>query len=84
MDRPETQEVLVSDHAVVRWLERVSGQDIARLRADIFALAVAGGFGTQPAAAGAGVYIDVPTFGVHLVLRDGQVTNVLFSDLADR
>jgi len=67
----------VTDHAVLRWLERVCGADIEAVRDDIRTAIIAGGFDAdQPALWSAGLYIDVPEHRVHLVVRDGQVVTV--------
>jgi hypothetical protein len=70
-------DVGVTDHALVRWLERVHGVDLERYRAEIRAALVAGGFDLPAPGSDAGVYIDAPSFGVFLVVRAGAVATVL-------
>jgi hypothetical protein len=77
---PFAEQIDVTDHAVVRWLERVCGVDIERYRAEIRAAFIAGGIahlsGLQDEAA---TYIDVPEHGVHLVARSHAITTVFHS-----
>jgi hypothetical protein len=75
--RPPACAMDISDHAVVRWLERVAGVDIRRVREEIQAAVVAGGFEQAPAA---GTFIDVPDHRIHLLVRDGQVITVFNYD----
>jgi hypothetical protein len=67
----------VTDHAIVRWLERVCGVDIEKFRTEIRAAFFAGGIShLGDLADEAATYIDVPGHGVHLVVRCGCVTTV--------
>jgi len=78
---PFAQDIDVTDHAVVRWLERVCGVDVEHYRAEIRAAFVAGGLVHMSGLAGAAnTYIDVPEHRVHLVVRDGTVASVLPHD----
>ncbi|MFN3523923.1 MAG: hypothetical protein ACK4YQ_16880 [Phenylobacterium sp.] len=70
-------DVGVTDHALVRWLERVHGVDLERYREEIRAALVAGGFDLPQPAGDAGLYIDAPGVGVFLVVRAGVVATVL-------
>jgi len=63
-----TELPIVSDHAVLRWMERVEGYDIAALRA---ALARSGAVGLQYGAR------SVVVGKGKLVIRDGAVVTVL-------
>lgn len=72
-------EVEVSDHALVRWIERVHGVDLSRYREEILAAVIDGGFDFPPPAGDAGVYIDVPERGVHIVIRGQAVATVFHS-----
>jgi hypothetical protein len=74
---PFSAPIDVTDHAVVRWLERVCGVDIEKYRAEIRAAFLASGIthlGDLPDEAAA--YVDVPGCAVHLVVRCGCVTTV--------
>jgi len=64
----------VTDHAVLRWLERVEGIDIERLRASI------GGSGTVGAEHGAR-FVVVP--GAKLVIDHGWVVTVYARDAGE-
>lgn len=64
----------VTDHAVVRWLERVEGVDLEAYR-EAFRAGAASVHFTEAA-----IYIDVPAHGVHLVIRNGVITTVIPSD----
>lgn len=79
--QPFAEDLLVSDHAVVRWLERVCGADIEAVRAEIRAAYTAGGGHDHlilpPTEAGH--YVDVPGRGVHLVMRNFQIVTVHLS-----
>lgn len=79
--QPFPHDIDVSDHAVVRWLERVCGVDIETYREQIRAAYAAGGlaFIVEHCALDTGVYVDVPEHHVHLVIRNGQVTTVFHS-----
>ncbi len=67
--------ILVSDHAVLRWLERVEGYDIEALRADIARIAAIGlAHGAPVVIAGRG----------KIVIADNAVTTVLKSGWATR
>jgi hypothetical protein len=69
--------LLVTDHAVVRWLERVVGADIERIRDEIRAACARRGCDhLTDLADQAAVYIDAPEHGVHLVVREGEVITV--------
>jgi hypothetical protein len=74
-------EIDVSDHAVLRWVERVCGVDVERFREEIRAALVAGAFphiDLQPG--DAGVFIDVPVHRVPLLARHGEVITVFNYD----
>ena len=60
----------ISDHAVIRYLERVKGVDIAALRAEMQspALAVADDFGCP---------VVIGRHGERLVVRNGVVVTVI-------
>jgi hypothetical protein len=60
----------ISDHAVLRWLERVKGVDIAAVRAEMQtpALAKADEFGAP---------VLIGRHGERLVIREGIVTTVI-------
>ena len=73
---PALPQLDVSDHAVVRWLERVCGVDIEKYRDEIRAAFAAGGIADPNDLAEAGIFIDVPTHRVHLLARDLQVITV--------
>ena len=62
--------VTISDHAIVRWLERVKGVDIEAIRAEMRtpALAKADEFGCP---------VLIGRHGERLVIRDGVVTTVI-------
>jgi uncharacterized membrane protein len=60
----------VSDHAVVRYLERVEGKDINAVRAKIVTPRVAAALGVLPTC-------HVIQGGHRLVVRDGMVTTVI-------
>lgn len=63
--------IAVSDHAVLRWLERVEGLDVAALRNQIAAHAAVGlSYGCDRVVVGAG----------KLVIEDGTVATVLRRD----
>lgn len=68
----------VSDHAVVRWLERVCGVDVEKYREEIREAFLAGGLllTVEHSGQDVGVYVDVPAHKVHLVVRNGQVSTV--------
>ncbi|CAN5612076.1 hypothetical protein BH10PSE5_BH10PSE5_01480 [soil metagenome] len=68
---PRRFQPTVSDHAVVRWLERVRGVDIEAIRAEILDQ----GRG-QWAAEGA-VYVRVPDLGVSLVADQGRILTIV-------
>lgn len=76
---PDAADALeVTDHAVVRWLERVMGVDLEAYRVEIrdaFRAGAASVHFTEAA-----IYIDVPAHGVHLVVRNGVITTVIPSD----
>lgn len=79
--QPFPPHVDVSDHAVVRWLERVCGVDIEKYRAEIRAAVAAGGVSHLfDLPDSAGVFVDVPGHRVHLLARDGQVITVFNYD----
>ncbi|MFN3513432.1 MAG: hypothetical protein ACK41C_10325 [Phenylobacterium sp.] len=80
MAGPDELLLSVTDHAVVRYLERVVGADIERIREEIRKAVVAGGFDPAAETAPASIYIDVPAYGVHLVLRAGEVVTVIRTD----
>lgn len=71
MSFPRIFEPTVSDHAVVRWLERVRGVDIEAVRAEILDQ----GRG-QWAAEGA-VYVRVPDLGISLVAEHGRIVTIV-------
>lgn len=60
----------ITDHAVVRWLERVKGLDIAAIRAEMQTptLAKADAFGCP---------VVIGRNGERLVIRDGRVVTVV-------
>ena len=60
----------ISDHAIIRWLERVKGVDIARIRAEMSspALQVADKFGCP---------VVIGKHGERMVVRDGVVVTVI-------
>lgn len=62
--------VVVSDHAVLRYLERVKGIDMARIRAEINtpALRLADEFGAP---------IVIGKHGERYIIRDGVVTTTI-------
>ncbi len=71
----------VSDHAVVRWLERVCGADIEAVRAEIREAIAAGGVGhLMCPTEDRGVFVDVPGHRVHLLVRGGQAVTVFNYD----
>jgi len=70
----------VSDHAVLRWLERVCGVDVQKYRDEIRAAVVAGGVVEVDLPDDAGIYIDVPGRRVHLLLRHAEVITVFNYD----
>lgn len=69
--RPARPDVRVSDHAIVRWLERVEGLDLDIIRAEI--LAVAG----PAAAAGAKV---LRKDGHAFIMEKGAIVTILPDD----
>ena len=62
--------VEITDHAVLRFLERVHGVDIAKVRADMQspALAIANDYGCP---------VLIGKHGERLVIRDGVVVTVI-------
>ncbi|MDP1617317.1 hypothetical protein [Phenylobacterium sp.] len=70
MSFPTRFQVHVTDHAVVRWLERVEGHDIELVRQAIRA-ADPNGWIAKGAAG-----LQVPALGVRLVARDGSIVTV--------
>ncbi len=68
---PELFEPKVSDHAVVRWLERFHGFDVEAVRGEIL-----GGDRRAWVAQGAW-YVRVPALEVSLVAREGKVITIL-------
>ena len=76
--QPFAIDLQVSDHAVVRWLERVCGADIEKIRSEIRGAYVAGGGleHLERPPTKAGVYVDVPLHGVHLVMREWEIVTV--------
>ena len=62
--------VEITDHAVLRYLERVHGVDIAKVRADMQspALAIANDYGCP---------VLIGKHGERLVIRDGVVVTVI-------
>lgn len=71
MSFPLRHMVHVTDHAVIRWLERVEGQNVERVRQAILACDpdkwIARG------AAG----LQLPSLGVRLVAKDGLIKTVI-------
>lgn len=74
------REIDVSDHAVLRWLERVCGVDVEAYREAIREAVTAGGVVGVDLPGDAGIYIDVPGERVHLLLRSAQVITVFNYD----
>lgn len=68
---PRRFEPTVSDHAVVRWLERVRGIDIEAVRAEILDQ------GREQWAAEGAVYVRVPALGVSLVAEQGRIITIV-------
>ncbi len=68
---PERFEPKVTDHAVVRWLERFHGFDVDQIRAEVL-----GGDRRSWVAQGAW-YVRVPMLDVSLVARQGTVITIL-------
>jgi hypothetical protein len=72
--------VTVTDHALLRWLERVQGIDIEAVRAEIAAraercVAAAESIGTRPAQ-----YV-VLSGDARLIVRQGAVVTVVTADM---
>ena len=60
----------VTDHAVLRWIERVDGVDLAKVRAAILAQ------GREQWIAAGVASVTLPDLGVSLVVRNGVVVTV--------
>lgn len=60
----------VTDHAVLRWIERVRGVDLDQVRAEILAQ------GREQWVAEGVASVKLPELGVVLVARDGVVVTV--------
>lgn len=70
MSFPRRFEPTVSDHAVIRWLERVQAVDIEAVRQQILDQ------GRDDWVAQGAVIVRVPALGVSLVAQDGRVITV--------
>lgn len=75
---PALHEISVSDHAVVRWLERACGVDLEAFREAMRQACLAGGLADLPADASA--WIDVPGHRVHLLVRHAEIITVFHYD----
>lgn len=71
MPFPRRFEPTVSDHAVVRWLERVQHFDIEAVRGEILDQ------GRDAWVAQGAVIVRVPALGISLVAQDGRVITVM-------
>ncbi|MBA4792301.1 MAG: hypothetical protein H2041_01400 [Phenylobacterium sp.] len=71
MSFPIRHIVRVTDHAVIRWLERVEGQNVERARQAILACDPQGWI--AKGAAG----LQLPSLGVRLVARQGTIVSVI-------
>lgn len=69
-------DVDITDHAVVRWIERVEGIDLNRIREEIRAAVMAGGIVHLPGD-DAATYIEVAGRDAFLVVRNLSVTTVI-------
>ncbi|MCH8506466.1 MAG: hypothetical protein LAT50_19440 [Ectothiorhodospiraceae bacterium] len=76
-------EYLVSDHAVVRWLERVKGIDVAALREEILTHEAMAAIAVQDRST---VQEEIVQHGsqVKLVVRNARVVTVLGQDGEER
>ena len=71
MTFPRRFEPVVTDHAVVRWLERVQHFDIEAVRAEIL------DHGRDAWVAQGAVTVRVPDLGISLIAQDGRVISVM-------
>lgn len=76
--QPFPDDLRVSDHAVVRWLERVCGADIEKIRHEIRVAFHAGGVSHLADLDEQGkLIVDVPEHGLWLLIQGGAVVTIL-------